>query len=456
MADAAELTGVFHEKPQNVIDYFKKKQVKGVNPKKAKVTGGASHWDWSDTLRSAHDRVFVVSKATSMALVADIKKELSKAIENGQSYQDFANKIIPALKEKGWWGDGEKVNEETGESARVNVDHRRLRNIYQTNVTTAYAAGQYERMMDNTDIAPYWRYVAKPSGPTRRKEHQALNNLVFRYDDPFWKTNYPPNGWGCQCRVEALSPREVRRKYGKPADDVVTETKPEDFTTQTVEVQGKTIAVTGYKAGGTVVYPSPGWDYAPGSYAYRYQKMLEEKIYDLPDAEARQKMMRQLDSSIKDSFREMVRVDGPADRTDKKGEAYTSIGIMPDNIRDFFDGGKKGGSAPVRSSILTFDQRRIHHTLRETHNGIPMETLGEVPSLIERYTPTYRTDSPMKSGLIFFSEPFDFYDAALKKTVKKRNKIVFNFDKENPGTMTYDTGEIVDSDDFNRHTPIKK
>lgn len=184
--------------------------------------------------------------------------------------------------------------------------------------------------------------------------------------------------------------------------------------------------------------------------------MLEEKIYDLPDAEARQKMMRQLDSSIKDSFREMVRVDGPADRTDKKGEAYTSIGIMPDNIRDFFDGGKKGGFAPVRSSILTFDQRRIHHTLRETHNGIPMETLGEVPSLIERYTPTYRTDSPMKSGLIFFSEPFDFYDAALKKTVKKRNKIVFNFDKENPGTMTYDTGEIVDSDDFNRHTPIKK
>jgi hypothetical protein len=48
-------------------------------------------------------------------------------------------------------------------------------------------------------------YLSKIHGENRRQEHILLHNKAFRYDDPFWNTYYPPNGWGCQCRVTTKS-----------------------------------------------------------------------------------------------------------------------------------------------------------------------------------------------------------------------------------------------------------
>ena len=45
-----------------------------------------------------------------------------------------------------------------------------------------------------------------------RPEHAMLNGLVYRYDDPFWQSFYPPNGWRCRCRVVALSDYNVQKK----------------------------------------------------------------------------------------------------------------------------------------------------------------------------------------------------------------------------------------------------
>lgn len=129
-----------------------------------------------------------MAKATSIDLVKDIHASLLRAIKERKTYQDFANDIIPTLKEKGWWGNIDAVNKDQKLVKPIRVDHRRLRNIFNTNVKTAYAAGRYERMMEDADVAPYWRYVAVPKGAGNknpRVEHAALHNLVFRYDDPF-------------------------------------------------------------------------------------------------------------------------------------------------------------------------------------------------------------------------------------------------------------------------------
>ena len=109
MPDKSELQAMINAawkmEPKNAIDFFKKKQVKAVLTAKEaqkRPKGVFGHWDWTDTMREQHDRVFVVSKATSIALVKDIKKSIQAAIKNGTSYQDFANDIIPTLKKRGW------------------------------------------------------------------------------------------------------------------------------------------------------------------------------------------------------------------------------------------------------------------------------------------------------------------------------------------------------------------
>ena len=45
-----------------------------------------------------------------------------------------------------------------------------------------------------------------------RPSHAALNGKILRYDDPFWNSFYPPNGWNCRCRVRALSESRLTRK----------------------------------------------------------------------------------------------------------------------------------------------------------------------------------------------------------------------------------------------------
>ncbi|MBZ7988064.1 phage head morphogenesis protein [Campylobacter canadensis] len=59
---------------------------------------------------------------------------------------------------------------------------------------------------------PYLRYVAVGDYKTRPK-HQVFHNTVLPKDDPFWKNNYPPNGFNCRCKVQALSEAEAQN-YG--------------------------------------------------------------------------------------------------------------------------------------------------------------------------------------------------------------------------------------------------
>ena len=64
--------------------------------------------------------------------------------------------------------------------------------------------------MENVDDRPYWMLVAIMDGDTR-PEHALLNGVVYPADDPFWQVWYPPNGWGCRCRVVTLSAADVER-----------------------------------------------------------------------------------------------------------------------------------------------------------------------------------------------------------------------------------------------------
>jgi hypothetical protein len=76
---------------------------------------------------------------------------------------------------------------------------------------TSYSAAQYRKQLQDAEGRPIWVYKSKLSGKNRRQEHIALHDKAFRYDDPFWETYYPPNGWGCQCWVTTKSVSGAKR-----------------------------------------------------------------------------------------------------------------------------------------------------------------------------------------------------------------------------------------------------
>lgn len=239
--------------PEDAVRFFERK-------------GEVLSWDHTDTWREVNVQAFTVAKATSLDVLRAIRSEVSRAIGEGQTFDEFKRRLRPKLQDLGWWGRQEVLDGDTGELSTAQLGSvRRLRTIYQTNVQTANMAGRFKRYLDNVADRPYWQYVAVMDGRTR-PEHAALNGKVYRWDDPIWTVIWPPNGWGCRCRVMALTEDEFRA-LGVPlevgADAIVQLQVPVGRDGLVVDVQGvRYVAPDGRER---VFRPDPGWDYNPGA-----------------------------------------------------------------------------------------------------------------------------------------------------------------------------------------------
>lgn len=222
-------------------------------------------WDWHDVKSQTHAHAFTVAKVTELELLRAIRAEVAKSIA-GQGFEDFKKNLRPRLQELGWWGKKEVLDADTGEITTVQLgSDRRLRTIFQANVQSAYMAGRYKRYVDNADDRPYWQYVAIRDGRTR-KAHAALNGKVWRWDDPIWQVIWPPNGWGCRCRVVALTEAQfkalgVQLQDGR--DSVVEMEVPVNRAGDIVTV--KCVKFKGGDGKEQIFRPDPGWDHNPGA-----------------------------------------------------------------------------------------------------------------------------------------------------------------------------------------------
>lgn len=186
--------------PEEAIRWFREK-------------GYALNFDWRDMWGAQHARAFTVAKATQLDVLADIREAVDKAIASGTTLRQFRKELKPTLQSKGWWGEKEVVDPQTGEKVIAQLGSaNRLRTIYEANLRQAQSAGRYERMQRTKDRRPYARYVCIDDGNTR-PEHWAWHGLILPIDDPWWSTHWPPNGWGCRCKVVQLSDRDLER-YG--------------------------------------------------------------------------------------------------------------------------------------------------------------------------------------------------------------------------------------------------
>ena len=270
--------------PKEAVAYFRSK---GFN-----IT-----WNWYEQAMQAHAHAFTVAKAVRLDVLNTLRNEVERAIHDGITRKEFTAKLAPRLQKLGWWGK-QIVVDSTGAAKEIQLGSpRRLATIYSVNIRTAYNAGRYAQMMNTADLYPYWQYVAVMDERTR-PEHAKLHNLVFRYDDIFWKTHYPPNGWVCRCRVRALSEARLRElglkvSYGasfiqaREVDAGIDEATGEVFRVSSTTFDNGRIKVT----------PDVGWSYNVGSAAFGTDIAMIRKLIETRDAALREQVIQVLNNS---------------------------------------------------------------------------------------------------------------------------------------------------------------
>nr|DAY39531.1 MAG TPA: minor capsid component [Caudoviricetes sp.] len=182
----------FFEEPTAVYEYLKSKKPE-------------THFDYDEIVHDAHKKAFTIAKMTNLDLLKDMQSSLTKAFKEGIGFDEWKNSVKPMLAKKGWLGNIKVKDPKTGEEKEIYVGNRRLRTIFNTNMRTSYAKARYESQMQS--LGEYFRYTAVLDSRTR-EAHRKLHGKTLPKTDKFWDTNYPPNGWGCRCKVQVLTEAE--------------------------------------------------------------------------------------------------------------------------------------------------------------------------------------------------------------------------------------------------------
>lgn len=213
---------------------------------------------WDDILRSAHDRAFVVAGAQSADLLADLHQAVSKAITEGTGLEAFRKDFKNIVAKNGWTGF-------TGSGSKAGIAWR-TKVIYQTNLATSYAAGRWQQLNDPDLLKalPYWRYKHNDSVLSPRPLHLSWDGLTLPAQHAFWRTHFPPNGWGCQCRVVPVNKTE--------------------FMQAVVDGRGPADA----PAAGDTTGIDDGFGYAPGAgIDVPLRQLVQDKLINYPPAISR-------------------------------------------------------------------------------------------------------------------------------------------------------------------------
>lgn len=194
---------------------------------------------WTDIYTREHDWAFVVAGANRDAIVSDFRSAVQKAIDGGSTLEDFRKDFDSIVAKHGWDYNG-------GRNWRSRV-------IYDTNLSTSYAAGRWQQLQ----AAPYWQYVHQDWVEHPRPQHVEWGGMVLERENPWWQTHYPPNGWGCHCEVRGLWPADLER-LGKSGPDQAPVVKLVEHTI------GQRSAL-GPRQVSVPEGIDPGFEYAPGA-----------------------------------------------------------------------------------------------------------------------------------------------------------------------------------------------
>lgn len=186
----------FDVSPAQAISIFR---AKGLTPT----------FNYTDQLGRAHAQSFTVAKMMDIDMLGQVRASLDSALANGQPFKEWSKTITPVLKSGGWWGRKEVIDPATGLPKLAQLGSpARLETIFRTNLQSAYAAGQWEGIVEQSGIAPFLMYDAVDDFRTR-DSHRAWDGVILPVGSAWWRTHYPPNGYNCRCGTVQLSPDDL-------------------------------------------------------------------------------------------------------------------------------------------------------------------------------------------------------------------------------------------------------
>ena len=157
--------------PQDALDYFDEKE----------ITPGFNH---TDVWEEEHDVAFTVAKLMEEDILEDVRDLTRRALEEGTPFREYAKELKGLLDESGW----SNYNQEKPLM-------RRLRTIYETNMRTARATGQWQRIERTKRLRPNLLYQLG-SSQRHRPVHVDWEGTILPVDSSFWSYAMPPNGHG--------------------------------------------------------------------------------------------------------------------------------------------------------------------------------------------------------------------------------------------------------------------
>ncbi|HCG2926667.1 TPA: minor capsid protein [Escherichia coli] len=246
MPESVDLSYAIGLRPEKAIEYFQSK-------------GYTIGFNWHDVEARAHATAFTVAGVLRQDILQDIRGGLQEALDKGQTFEHFRRQLSPTLIQKGWLADRAKLAaDEDGVLEGKQLTPRRLRTIFETNMQSAYGAGRYAEQMANAGDRPYWTRIAVMDMRTR-PAHAALNGLTARFDDPVWQFAYPPDGWGCRCRIRARTQKDIDSK-----DITVWSSEGNMETVQQAWGPKDTRQVQAFRYNGQLYTPDAGFGHNPG------------------------------------------------------------------------------------------------------------------------------------------------------------------------------------------------
>lgn len=270
--------------PALAVDYFRAK-------------GYDITWNWQEANAASHAKAFTVAKAARLDILDTLRTETDRAISQGITEHEFKQTLTPSLQAQGWWGKQVIVDSDGGAEVVQMGSPSRLSTIYRTNVATAYQAGRYQQQLASVETHPYWQYIAILDGRTR-KSHAAMHGRVFRWDDPIWDKLYPPNDWGCRCRVRALTEAQVKQM------GLTVESSTGALQTQQVEsgVDKRTGEIyesetTTFSRGGQSMTTGAGWSNNVGQAAMGADVAMAKKLVEMQNRALRQQVIQSINNA---------------------------------------------------------------------------------------------------------------------------------------------------------------